>query len=131
MKLSKIFISAAAGAMMATPVMAQSAGSSNPDQLAISPPVFLQLEITSACTDKGAEFKVINRGSKWPQTGFLRLYHSDERKLVSERRIRLAEGQKVSFIVRDEISQGRPVGIWIEPEWYEREFTYDANVTCR
>lgn len=100
-------------------------------ELAVSPPVFLQLEITSACTQEGAQFKIINRGSKWPRTGFLRLYHADSKDLISERRIRLGEDQKVSFVVRDKVSLGRPVAIWVEPEWYKREFEFDAAVACQ
>ena len=116
-----VLCAAGANAQMAPP----------PTEFAATSPVFLQLEVTSTCTEDGAQFKVINRGSKWPRTGFLRLYHTDNNSMISERRVRLGEDQKVSFVVRGKVSQGRPVGIWIEPEWYKRDFEYDAALNCK
>ena len=97
----------------------------------MSPPSFLQLEITSTCSDKGAVFKIINRGAKWPRTGFLRLYHADNKSMIGERRLRLAPGQKVSFVVKNKVMKNRPVAVWVEPEWYKREMEYDASITCK
>ncbi len=111
-------------------VMAQSAGSRVSAEVAVSPPAFLQLEITSACTEKGAVFKIINRGGKWPRTGFLRLYHADNKSMIGERRLRLAPGQKVSFVVKNKVMKKRPVAVWVEPEWYQREMEYDASIKC-
>jgi len=99
-------------------------------EVAVAPPVFLQLEITSACTPEGAIFKVINRGGKWPKRGYLRLYHADTKSLLGERRLRLAPGQKVSFVVKKKVLDGRPVAVWVEPEWYKREMEYDASIKC-
>lgn len=121
---------ALASLWVAAPVSVEAADPIVQAQVAATPPVFLQLEITSACTNEGAEFKVINRGDKWPRTGFLRLYHADDNSLIGERRLRLGAGQKVSFVVKDKISQGRPVALWVEPEWYKREFEFDANLNC-
>lgn len=131
MKLLKLGLAAlsVAGAL-ATPFFAQAADPISQAQIAATPPVFLQLEITSACTDKGAIFKIINRGGKWPRTGFLRLYHADSKSMIGERRMRLAPGQKVSFVVKDKITKGRPVAVWVEPEWYKRDFEFDASVSC-
>jgi len=99
-------------------------------EVAVAPPAYLQLEITSACTGEGAVFKVINRGGKWPQRGYLRLYHADTKSLIGERRLRLAAGQKVSFVVKNKVMNGAPVAVWIEPEWYQREMEYDASIKC-
>ena len=109
---------------------AQAAQPLSQAQVAATPPVFLQLEITSSCSDKGAVFKIINRGGKWPRTGFLRLYHADSKSMIGERRMRLAPGQKVSFVVKDKVSKGRPVAVWVEPEWYKRDFEFDARASC-
>lgn len=121
-----------AALLMSTTFMApvQAADAVDQAQVAVSPPVFLQLEITSACTDKGTVFKIINRGNKWPRTGFLRLYHADDKSLIGERRLRLGAGQKVSFVVKNKVSMGRPVAVWVEPEWYKRDFEFDANLNC-
>lgn len=117
--------------LMIVPFIVQAEVQVNQAEVAVSPPAFLKLEITSSCTDKGAVFKIINRGGKWPRTGFLRLYHADDKSLLGERRLRLGSGQKVSFVVKKKIAKGRPVAIWIEPEWYDREFEFDANLNCK
>jgi len=131
MKLFKLgLVALSTVGVFATPVLAQAEDPVSQAQIAATPPVFLQLEITSACTDKGAVFKIINRGGKWPRTGFLRLYHADSKSMIGERRMRLAPGQKVSFVVKDKISKGRPVAVWIEPEWYKRDFEFDASASC-
>lgn len=132
MKHTHMFVSTLAALGLAAGVSA-AAKADDTDaqaQVAVTPPIFLQLEITSACTNDGAVFKIINRGNKWPRAGVLRLYHADDKSLISERRLRLGEGQKVSFIVKEKVSQGRPVAVWVEPEWYKREFEYDARITC-
>lgn len=99
-------------------------------ELAVIAPMFLQLEITSSCTEKGPVFRIINRGKKWPRHGVLHLYRTDDKSAMTERKLRLAPNQKVSFVINKEKSRGRPIGIWIEPEWYKREFSYDARATC-
>jgi len=131
MKLSKTILASMTALLMTAPLAAQAEDPDNQAQVAVTPPVFLQLEITSACSEKGAVFKIINRGAKWPRTGFLRLYHADDKTLIGERRLRLGSGQKVSFVVKDKVTQGRPVAVWVEPEWYKREFEFDANLTCK
>ena len=131
MKLSKMVLAAlSVGLISATSFSAHAAGSVTQAEVAVTPPVFLQLEVISTCTDKGAVFKIINRGDKWPRTGYLRLYHADSKSMISERRLRLGSGQKVSFVVKGKITKGRPVAVWVEPEWYKREFEFDASVSC-
>ncbi len=108
----------------------QAMAATDAPELAVVTPVYLQLEITSSCTEKGSVFKIINRGKKWPRQGILHLYHSDDKSVMTERRLRLAPNQKVSFVINKEKSTGRPIGMWIEPEWYKREFGYDAKSAC-
>jgi len=93
-------------------------------------PVFLQLEFTSSCTEKGAVFKIVNHGEKWPKRAALRLYLSDTKSIIGERKMRLGQGQKVSFVVKDTIAKGHPVAVWVEPDWYKRDFKFDANINC-
>jgi len=121
------FCAAATITMMTSAGLAQEASQA---EVAVTPPSFLQLEITSACTDKGAVFKIINRGVKWPRNGYLRLYKADSKSLLGERRLRLAPGQKVSFVVKKRVMNGHPVAVWVEPEWYKREMEYDASIKC-
>jgi hypothetical protein len=116
--------------LMVTTLSPGSAEDTADPEVAVVPPVYLQLEITSACTEGGATFKVINRGGKWPKSGYLRLYYADDKSVLGERKLRLAPGQKVSFNVTKEIMAGHPVAIWVEPEWYQREMEYDATINC-
>lgn len=97
----------------------------------ITPPLEkLSLHISSACGETGAVFKVTNKGAHWPRTGLLKLYYADDNTLIGQRRLRLADQQKISFLVKKTIAAGRPVAVWIEPQWYERDFTFDAALTC-
>lgn len=123
-------ILATLGLMAASSSHAMATTDMPPQELAAVTPVFLQLEITSSCTDKGSIFKIINRGKKWPRQGILHVYYSDDKAVMTERRLRLAPNQKVSFVINKGKSSGRPIGMWIEPEWYKREFGYDAKSAC-
>jgi hypothetical protein len=99
-------------------------------QITTPPLEKLRLQVSSACGETGAVFKVTNRGTHWPRTGLLKLYYADDNTLIGQRRLRLADQQKISFLVKKTISAGRPVAVWIEPQWYERDFTFDAALTC-
>jgi len=130
MGISKFFLALSA---LASVSVASVAGAQTRDQVAQKPPapVYLQLEITSTCTDRGALFKVINRGTKWPRMGTLRLYGGAGKNTeIGMRRLRLASGQKVSFMVKNKVMNGAPVAIWVDPEWYQREMEYDASIRC-
>lgn len=91
----------------------------------------LKIDIRSGCTSKGVVFKIVNRGKKWPRTARLKLFNVDDNTLISERRLRLASLQQVSFIVSDKVNQGRRIGVWVEPDWYERPFAFDAERDCK
>ena len=132
MKLSKTITGVSAAVMMSLSATGTlQAQTLTQAEVAATPPTFLQLEITSACTDKGAVFKIVNRGKKWPQAGYLRLYHANSKSTIGERRMRLAPGQKVSFVVKKKILASGPVSVWVEPEWYKREMEYDASISCQ
>jgi len=109
---------------------AQAEDQATPFQVAAVPPAVLQLDISTACTDKDSVFKIVNNGAKWPRTSTLRVYTADNQSVISERRLRLALGQKVTFVVKDTVSEGRPVAVWVEPSWYQRDFKFDATINC-
>ena len=98
---------------------------------AAEPAVLMDVEVKSSCTDKGAAFEIVNVGQKWPYTAMMRIYTADDKSVLSERRLRLAAGQKVTFAVKKEKLDGRAVAIWIEPQWYKREFKFDAIADCK
>ncbi|PHS77048.1 MAG: hypothetical protein COB59_09905 [Rhodospirillaceae bacterium] len=97
---------------------------------AAAPAVLMQVEVKSSCTDKGAAFEIVNVGQKWPYTAMMRIYTADGKSVISERRLRLAVGQKVTIAVKKEKLSGRTVAVWIEPQWYKRDFKFDAIADC-
>ena len=99
-------------------------------QIAAAPPALLRVEVSSTCADQGAVFKITNRGEKWPRTGLLRLYYTDDQSLIGQRRLRLADHQRVSFAVKNKLISGRPIGVWLDPSWYKRSFKFDAQTRC-
>lgn len=99
-------------------------------EIAAAPPALVRVEVSSACAEKGAVFKIANRGEQWPRTGLLRLYYADDNSFIGQRRLRLADHQRVSFAVKPTIAAGRPIGVWLDPGWYERSFKFDAQMTC-
>ncbi|MDH5490044.1 MAG: hypothetical protein OEX17_08970 [Rhodospirillaceae bacterium] len=129
-KILSVFSAFVVMSVFALALSESKAASAEAQELAVNPVSFLQLEITSTCTDKGSLFRIINRGQKWPRNGVLHVYFADDQSSMTERRIRLAPNQKVSFVIDNNKSAGRPVGMWIEPEWYKRDFAYDAKTSC-
>ena len=129
MAMSAFAIGAAVSPLASETGQAGSAVSHEQD-MAAAPASFLQMEITSTCTEKGALFRIINRGAKWPRNGVLHVYFADDQSSMTKRSMRLASNQKVSFVISNNKSSGRPVGMWIEPQWYKREFVYDAKSDC-
>jgi len=99
-------------------------------EIAAAPPALLRVEVSAVCADQGAVFKIANRGEQWPRTGLLRLYYADDHSLIGQRRLRLADHQRISFAVKNNVVAGRPVGVWLDPGWYKRSFKFDAQMTC-
>jgi len=99
-------------------------------EIAAAPPALLRVDVSSTCATKGAVFKITNRGEQWPRTGVLRLYYADDNSLIGQRRLRLADHQRVSFAVKHTVTAGRPIGVWLDPGWYKRGFKFDARTTC-
>ena len=99
-----------------------------------SAPVFadkLNLKVDAFCNDRGiAVFKIHNQGARWPKAGRVEIYDVEDKSIISKRRFRLARGQNATFRVRDAGTEYGRVGLWVSPSWYEREFEYDATVTC-
>lgn len=90
----------------------------------------LQLKVDTACKDGTAMFKVVNVGGRWPKAGIFAVYAIDGKKLISVRSMLLTGGQKATFKVKD-LNDGETIlGLWVEPDWYDRDFRYDAKVIC-
>ncbi|MDA1089584.1 MAG: hypothetical protein O3A85_04635 [Proteobacteria bacterium] len=96
----------------------------------------LKMDIMVNCQDGDALFQIKNVGEAWPKTSTFAIYNlriegnKRLRKLISQRRMRLNDGQRASFKIKtDQLPSGR-VGLWVKPDWYKRDFDYDATVRC-
>ena len=96
----------------------------------------LKMDIMVNCQDGNAVFRIKNVGEAWPKTSTFAIYNMRKkgnkrvRKLISNRRMRMKDGQRVSFRIKTaKLPTGR-VGLWVKPGWYKREFHYDATVSC-
>ncbi len=92
----------------------------------------LKMEIMTNCQDGNAFFRVRNAGEAWPQASTIAIYHlgKDGQTLIAKRAMRLKDGQRASFKVKSgNYAEGR-LGLYVEPGWYKRDFSYDATVSC-
>lgn len=96
----------------------------------------LKMDIMVQCQDGNAVFQIKNVGDAWPKTSTFAIYNMRRkgnkrvRKLISKRRMRLKDGQRASFRIKTgKLPTGR-VGLWVKPDWYQRDFDYDATISC-
>jgi hypothetical protein len=89
----------------------------------------LNLVVTSTCEGKDAQFEVVNKGERWPGLANVSLLRADDHSLISERKMRMVPGQRLVFRAR-QAQDAIGVGLWINPEWYNREFVFDSVIYC-
>ncbi|MDP6429116.1 MAG: hypothetical protein QGH73_12630 [Rhodospirillales bacterium] len=90
----------------------------------------LDVEVSARCEKNTVVFQVTNLGEQWPRLGEINVYRVSQRALVSKRRIRLANSQQATFLVRDAGNDAGGFGIWLAPSWFDRGFRYDATIRC-
>jgi hypothetical protein len=90
----------------------------------------VRVRVTAACEEGSTLFQVFNEGEAWPQPGKIAIYRTDDRVLVSQRSMRMGNGQRASFKVK---SPGGNIelGLSVEPTWYARPLAYDAKISCK
>jgi len=91
----------------------------------------LNVEIVARCVRRTPVFQVTNLGDKWPRTGTIGIYRKDGSAKLSERRVRLANSQQMTFKARQGgKSAAGEVGLWLDPAWAKRGFAYDSRINC-
>lgn len=90
----------------------------------------LDIEVSARCDNSTVVFQVTNLGEKWPRLGTINIYRTEGKALLVKRRLKLANSQQATFKVRDRKHKNDPVGLWLSPSWSNREFKYDAKITC-
>ncbi|MGB0671728.1 MAG: hypothetical protein ACPGNT_09545 [Rhodospirillales bacterium] len=91
----------------------------------------IRLEIVVFCSEDAAEFRVQNMGGTWPKSAKFQLLRVQDQTVLSTRQLRLSEGQKASFKIKNSKGGKDNIGMFIDPSWYVRAFQYDATVDCR
>lgn len=90
----------------------------------------LRLEIMTQCDQGTTVFRVRNSGPRWPKLGTFSVVRINDNKVLSKRRFRLGEGQRASFKVKKSNQDQGELGLFVNPGWYKRDFSYDAMVSC-
>jgi hypothetical protein len=89
----------------------------------------LNLDIVAKCEGTNAQFEIVNKGERWEGMATVALLRADNHAVISERKLRMAPGQRIVFRAR-EAPDTIGVGLWIEPDWYKREFVFDEVIHC-
>jgi hypothetical protein len=91
----------------------------------------VQIQVTSSCDGDLAVFSLYNAGTAWPAVGTLGVYHvtAEGVQAITTRRMRLIEGQKASFRIRQ--ADAGHVGFYVNPSWYQRTPAWDAVASCQ
>lgn len=105
----------------------------NGAETALVPAGALNIQVSSECQDGNTLFKVKNAGEAWPKPSTFAIYRISDgtARMISKRRMRLAEGQHASFKVKAKSNTTGRLGIAVLPGWYRREAKLDATVTCQ
>ena len=99
-------------------------------QVAGALPEHLKVEIRTHCRAGTARFQVVNMGAPWPKAGMVFIHEVGSAEPLSQRRLRLASGQSATFKIDSSKVGAAPLGLWVEPSWYARDFRYDATLSC-
>jgi hypothetical protein len=91
----------------------------------------LNLNVNADCQNGIALFQIVNKGDCWPDSAMLNVYRAVYRTLINRRRLRMAKDQQASFRVSKGTRPGDQLAIYIDPNWYKREFRFDGLVSCR
>ena len=91
----------------------------------------LDVEISAKCDAGTPVFQVTNLGDKWPRLAAINIYRTNNKAMVTKRRMWLDNSQQATFRMR---KRGQPlageVGMWIDPSWHKRGFKYDSKIIC-
>jgi hypothetical protein len=115
MKAISIFAAASA---LAAAVLANAPAGAGPVQTArMGDSQDFAVAISTACNGTTAVLRITNRGEPWPAPAVFRLSRTGDGSLVSERRMRLKDGQTVSFNVRETDAGVSPLRLEVVPSW--------------
>ena len=90
----------------------------------------LNMKVSVSCKNGDATFTITNKGAAWPGVGNFSVFSTAATVLMRQRRMRLGEGQRITFRVLGVAGDSPELGLWVNPSWFKRRFDYDAKITC-
>ncbi len=113
---------------------ATAAGQEEPTvvETAAIPAVDLKLDVASRCTDGDSIFTITNRGKAWPNLGSIGIYriNDGQSQKINARRMRFDAGQSASLKIKAAQNTTGRLGVFVDPSWGERKFSFDATLAC-
>jgi len=99
-------------------------------QVATLPVEGLPIEVSTACDNGTAVFRVVNAGETLPSAVTFNIIRINSNTVVSKRRMNLAVGQAATFKVKhaDKIPSG--IGLFMDAKWLPRDRHIDASIRC-
>jgi hypothetical protein len=91
----------------------------------------LNVEVAAICDDGKVNFQITNLGDRWPRLAEISIFRTDTNAKLVQRRVRMTNSQQMIFKLPEEQNAVGEVGIFVEPQWYERKFAYDAKLSCK
>ncbi|MBF0250204.1 MAG: hypothetical protein HQL35_06185 [Alphaproteobacteria bacterium] len=88
------------------------------------------VEVRVKCMESGTQFKVQNFGAKWDELGEISIRRSGDGAVVSKRKVRMMDGQVMTFKIAKEKSEGQQLTLDITPKRYTTAIIQDANSGC-
>ena len=80
---------------------------------------------------KTALIRLVNKGERWPDLGEFRILRTSDNSLITQRRLTMEKNQVASFRLHGTYHRGDEIGVFIDPDWFDRKFEYDKRITCK
>ncbi len=108
------------------------AASNNGDsvQVATLPVEGLPIEVSTACENGTAIFRVVNAGGALPSAITFNIIQVSSDTVVSKRRMNLVVGQRATFKVKDADKNPSSIGLFMDAKWLPRDRQIDASIRC-
>lgn len=92
----------------------------------------LQVRVSTQCSNGDTVFVVSNTGNKWPRAATFSLFRiaGPNRQMISARKMSIEAGKAKTLRIKKSHNPTGHIGLSLDPGWYKREFTMDADAQC-
>lgn len=80
---------------------------------------------------KTALIRLVNKGERWPELGEFKIFRTSDNSVITLRRLKMETNQVASFRLQGTYHRGDEIGVFIDPDWFDRNFEYDKRITCK